>query len=185
MKKLISNVFLIMLASMLVVSCDKDESLDPRPVLVSGQFIKFDITSKIFNFVDINNTKFGGLLTTPGNKVKNYKLYVRMSDAVNPANDFTLIKEISTFPTDLYFTPQDIATTLGIPLSDIKKGNTFEFYGVTFDEAGKRVDLSNLSAVVRANSTAYKHGYRFVTAIEDTSNYRAIDFEVINNWEGI
>ena len=94
MKKSIK--MLILIAGFgLILSCSKDESLDPRPVLVNGQFVKFDIINKVFDSEDLVNSTFGGVLTAPGNKVVRYRMYVRLFDGVNPATDFKLLKEVT------------------------------------------------------------------------------------------
>ena len=59
-------------------SCEKDESLDPRPLFVSGQFMRLDIKRDRLNVND-PNTSFGGPLTNPSNTVVRYELFVRLT----------------------------------------------------------------------------------------------------------
>lgn len=183
MKKVFNIIFLIF-TFVLLLSCSKDDSLDPRPVLVSGQFVKFDIKNKVFNSQDLANSTFGGILSAPGNKVSTYKVYVRLFDGLRPSTDFKLLKEVTVFPTDLYFTVNDIATALQVPVTEISLGDFIGFYGESFDSNGNRSDFSNLSAVIAANSGAYKQAYRFNCSVQDTTPYGPADYDAINNWIG-
>ena len=182
MKKIIFTVSIIL--TLFNFSCDKDDSLDPRPVLLKGQFVYFDITDKRFNSDDLLNSRFGGILTTPGNNIALYKLYVRKFDGANPATDFKLIKEVTNFPFELKLSVQDIANALNVPSSSVKYGDVFGFYGESFSFEGKRSDYSNLSAVIQANSGSYKHAYRFNTDVYDSSGFTPLELENFNNYLG-
>lgn len=178
------KIFLVMISLGLLFSCSKDDSLDPRPVLVSGQYVRYDIKDKVLNSDNLAISTFGGVISAPGGKVVKYNMYVRLFDGSNPSTDFKLLKEITTFPVDAYFTGTEIAAALQIPLSQIATGNRIGFYGESFDADGKRADFSNLSAVIAANSAAYKQAYRFNCSVQFTTNYTPFEFEVIDNWEG-
>lgn len=181
MKKFFLLLFVI---SLVLNSCSQDESLDPRPVLVSGQFVKFDIQNKLIDSKNLATSTFGGVISAPGNKVASYKVYVRMYNAPNPATDFKFLREITKFPSDMYFTASDIATALQIPIADVKESVVLGFYGESFDENGKRTDFSNLSTVIRANSAAYKHAFRFNSAVEDLSSFTPTSLDAYSNWVG-
>jgi hypothetical protein len=156
--------------SLSFVSCEKDQSLDPLPVLISGSYVRLDITKKRLNFDDLANTSFGGSLTTPGGQVAKYNLYVRRTDQFGSSfGDFKLVKSITSFPTELNITPQDIATALDIPLTEIKFADIYRFYGESFDFAGKRTDFYNLSQTIQSNQAFYKEAFRFGTDVTDTS----------------
>ena len=183
MKKIFISLILLVSFSLLS-SCSKDDSLDPRPVIVSGQFIKFDIINKVINSEDFANSTFGGVITAPGGKVSKYKIYVRKFNGVTSATDFMLLKEITQFPADTYFTVADLATALQIPVSNFKEGDFLGFYGESFDAAGTRADYSSLSPTIIANSASYKQGYRFNCGIQNTTAYGPADYSEINNWVG-
>lgn len=165
MKKIfLFPVFLLLLLS----SCEKDDSLDPRPVLVAGQYVRLDITRGVLNFDEINTTSFGGLLTTPGGNVSSYNLYVRKTDIFGFAGEFKLLKTITSFPTDLSVTPSEIATALGVPLSSLVYGDIFRFYGESFDSSGNRADFYSLSNTVQS-TPSMKQAYRFITTMTNTA----------------
>lgn len=163
------KIFLIPVLMLLFLSsCEKDDSLSPLPVLVPGQYVRLDITRGVLNIDDINNTSFGGLLTTPGGNVAKYNLYVRKTDIYGFAGEFKLLKTITSFPTDLSVTPNDIATALGVPLSTLVLGDIYRFYGESFDNAGNRADFYSLSTTVQSSPTM-KQGYRFITTMTNTA----------------
>lgn len=175
------KIFLLLISVICILSCEKDESLDPRPLLVGGQFVRLDITKSKMNIDDINNTAFGGLLTTPSSNVTKYNLYVRRFDGVVPSTDFKLVKVVTSFPLDLRITPQDIATALGLNLSDLKLGDIYRFYGESFDANGNRADFYNLSATVQTTAS-YKQAYRFITILTDTAGVDPKELAVYDNY---
>lgn len=151
-------------------SCEKDESLDPLPTVVAGQYVRLDITKKVLAFEHINETEFGGILTTPGNNVAKYELFVRRTNAqgVISAN-YVLLKTITTFPVELKITPQDLATALNLQLSDLNSGDKFRFLGYSYNANGKIADYNSLSTTVKIQP-GMKQAYKFVTGLENDIN---------------
>ena len=180
MKKIFVIPFLI-LTFFSFLSCEKDDSLDPRPVLEAGNYVRLDITKKRLNIDDINATSFGGRLTAPGNKVASYNLYVRKKDIYGFTTDFKLIKTINTFPFDLDITPNDIATALNVDVSTLVFGDSFRFYGESFDANGKRADYYSLSATIQG-APSMKQAYRFVTDMTNTSGFSDLELSAFDNY---
>lgn len=179
MKKI--KILPLLLLFLVLNSCQKDDSLDPRPVLVEGSFMRLDIKHKRFNIDDLSNTTFGGMLTNPGGKIVKYNLYVRRTDTdTNQAGEFKLLRSITSFPLDLVITPQEIATTLGLPVASLKAGDTFRFIGEAFDANGKRTDYYNLSSTIQSNPESYKQAFRFGCIM---GNNATINDLVISNYE--
>ena len=177
------KIFLLFIAffCFCISSCEKDESLDPRPLLVGGQFVRLDITRPRMNSEDINNTSFGGLLTAPSGNVAKFNLYVRKYDGIISATEFKLVKTITSFPTNLSITPQDIATALNLPLSELKFADVFRFYGESFDANGNRADYYNLSATVQA-TISYKQAYRFVSDLTNNAGMTQQELSVFDSY---
>ncbi len=180
MKKILVIPFLI-LTFFSFSSCEKDDSLDPRPVLEAGNYVRLDITKKRLNIDAINTTSFGGTITTPGNKVVLYNLYVRKKDIYGFATDFKLIKTINTFPYELDITPADIAIALNVDVSTLVFGDTFRFYGESFDAAGNRADYYSLSATIQG-APSMKQGYRFVTDMTNTAGFSDLELAATDNY---
>lgn len=178
MKKIIFIPLLLIFA---FFSCQKDDSLDPRPIIVAGQYVRLDITSKRLNFDDINNTKFGGTITTPGNQVAKYNLYVRKVDIYGFATNFVLLKTITTFPYELSITPNDIATALNVPVSSLVFGDNYRFYGESFDFEGNRADYYSLSATIQG-TPSYKQAYRFRTDMTDTGGFNPDELAAFDSY---
>lgn len=180
MKKIFYIPFLVF-ALFANSSCERDESLDPRPVIVAGQFVRLDITKKRLNFDDINNTSVGGTITTPGNNVAKFNLYVRKKDIYGFATEFALLKTITTFPYDLNITPTDIATALNVPVSSLVFGDNYRFYGESFNAAGERADYYSLSATIQG-APSYKQAYRFVSDMTDNGGMTPDELNAFDNY---
>ena len=178
---LLLPIFMVLLLSF--NSCQKDDSLDPRPVIVSGSFMRLVITNKRLNFDDLNNTSFGGLLTNPGGTVVKYNLYVRRTDIFGYSpEEFKLVKTITSFPAQLAVTPADIATALGIAVTDLQFGEVYRFYGEAYDAAGVRTDYYNLSTTIQSNPNYYFQAFRFGTDMTDTAHNDALSNANFNNY---
>jgi len=162
-------------------SCDQDESLDPRPVVVAGQFLRLDITKKRMNADDINNTSFGGVLSDPSGKVAKYNLYIRKTNIYGQAGEFVLLKTFTSFPADLNVTPTDIATALNVPLSSLVFADKFRFYGETFDANNVRVDYYSLSSTVQT-AIYLRQAYRFVTDLTNTAGMGQGELDAFDNY---
>lgn len=173
------KIFLLPFLFAILISfygCERQDSLDPRPVLVDGQYVRLDITDKVFALEHPETAVFGGLLTTPGNNVQRYELYVRRKNAAGiiTGNNVKLLT-ISSFPYELKITPQMIADVLGISVSDLEIGDFYGFSGVSYGFDGTKVEYINLSGTVRSQP-GMKQAYRFVTSsltdssIENFSN---------------
>ncbi len=163
------KIFLFSILSLTLFSfssCERDESLDPRPVLIDGNFMRLDITNKKINFDDLTNSYFGGTLTNPGGKAVQYDLSVRRTDTdTNLSGEFVHLRTITTFPYDLKVYAQEIADAVGVPLSELKKGDVIRFIGVSKDTQGNSTTFYNLSPTIQSNQAFYKEAFRFGTYI--------------------
>lgn len=161
-------------------SCQKDDSLDPRPLQVPGLYVRLDITSKVlkgikpnvtdpalnFTQAEVDASFFGGLLTSPSGNVVKYNLYVKRRDPFSISSEFVLIKTITSFPSDLKITLADIATALNIDVSSVGYSDEYYFYGEAFDKSGNRADYYSLSSTVQG-APGMKQAFRFRTTCLD------------------
>lgn len=167
MKKLL--LLSIFVVGFLNNSCSKDDSLDPRPVFINGDFVRLDITRSRLDVTNLNSTSFGGMLTAPSGKVAKYNLYVRKTNIYGfTYDDFKLVKSITNFPTDLIITPSDLSTALNVPVTSFALGEVLRFYGESFDNEGKLTNFYSLSSPVQT-VTAYKQAYRFGSDFTDAA----------------
>jgi hypothetical protein len=149
-------------------SCEKDESLDPRPDLVAGQYIRLNVISNSIDFNNISNSAFVGEISDPSKTIAKYELFIRRRNAngIN-TSDFVLFKTITSFPHQLNVTAQDIATVLDINVSDLQDGDIYRFIGFSYDSNGNKVGYLNLSRTVQS-TPSMKQGYRFSTNLSST-----------------
>ncbi len=149
-------------------SCEKDESLDPRPDLVAGQYIRLNVVNNSIDFNNIGTSAFVGEISDPSNTIVKYELFIRRRNAngVN-TSDFVLFKTITSFPYQLNVTAQDIATVLGVNVADLQDGDIYRFIGYSYDSNGNKVGYLNLSRTVQS-TPSMKQGYRFSTNLSST-----------------
>ena len=149
--------------SLILISCEKDDSLDPRPDLVPGQFVKLDIIKPLIDANNLSTSSFVGTLSTPSNNVDKYELYVSRRNAFGFVSDFVLYETITTFPHELKVNASKL-TTSGIPT--ILDSDILRFYGKSYKD-GNVCDYNSLSATVKSQKSL-KQGYKFFVPV--TSN---------------
>jgi hypothetical protein len=176
----LNKFFAIVFSILFFSSCQQDESLDPRPLIVDGQFVALDITKQRLQFENLETTEFGGLLTAPGNNVAKYDLYVRRR---NPSgiitSDYKLLLTVESFPTALSITPSMIANALGITVADLEKGDNYHFRGYATGFDGTVTDYNSLSATVRG-LRSYKQAFLFRTDLQE--NVEVFSQDYIDNY---
>lgn len=150
----------MLLAFLSLTSCEED-SLDPLPTKVAGQFVKMDIIQRTMESNFLETTAFRATLSTPGNNIVKYDLFVRRRNpnGFNTSN-FVLLKTITSFPHDLVVTPQDIANALGVDRSTLENSDNYRFVGYSYDANGAKAGYNNLAASWRVVD-AMKQGYRW------------------------
>jgi hypothetical protein len=168
--KRIALLFIAFLFTGFFISCEKDDSLDPRPVEVGGLYARLDITNKVMKSYDLENSYFGGMLTNPSGKIVKYNLYVKRRDGNGVSSEFAFIKEITSFPVELKIYRADLITALGLTPDSTGFGDEYFFYGESFDAQGNRADYYSLSATVQG-APGMKQAYRFKTTSQDLNYF--------------
>ncbi|MCZ8198101.1 MAG: hypothetical protein O9267_10875 [Flavobacterium sp.] len=178
------KIFLICFFVSLFSSCEQDESLDPRPLIVPGQYVTLNIDyyNKYIDATNLSTSSFRGTLSNPGGNVVKYELFMRRKNSIGDVSngDFALYKTINSFPYVLEIKAQDIADFYDINFSEISQGQSYEFLAYSYDANGIKTGYTNLSGIVKTTASM-KQGYRFKTGIElpneDTyANYKNYSF---------
>ena len=161
-----NKIFLSVLFAGLVSlsSCEKDESLDPLPLKLQGQYVKLDVSSDRLNFSDLPNAYFGGTLSVPSNNVVRYELFVRRELGSAPTADYKLLTTVTSFPHELKVTPNDIAAALEVDPSTLQNGDYYRFYAVSYDANGNKAQYRDLSRNIATENTL-EQAYRFRTVM--------------------
>ena len=147
------------------LSCE-DDSLNPLPEKVSGQYMKLDIKTRQMNVNDISNTAFTGTLSNPSGNVVKYELYVRRRDASGYlTGNYVLMQTITSFPYELKITPQMIADTYGLNVADLKQSEVYTFFAYSYDAAGNKAGYINLARILQVTA-AMEQGYKFNTSLD-------------------
>lgn len=155
----------MLLAFFSLSSCEQ-ESLDPLPTKVEGNYVTIEAYNTTMDWTDVNNASFRGVLKTPGNNIVKYDLYVRRrSPNGDNSGNFVLLQTITSFPYEFNITTTQIADALGLQVSDLQKGDIYRFLGYSYDASGRETTFLNLSAIVRTTPTM-KQGYKFSARLE-------------------
>ncbi len=158
-------ILLLLCITVFGSSCTKDESLDPRSVLVEGQFIKLDIIDPAIYATDLPNSTFKGMISAPANNVDKFEIFVARRDAFGFISDFVLYETITTFPYELTVNATKLAAA-GIPV--IANSDFLRFYGKSY-KGNTVCDYNSLSSTIKSLKSM-KQGYRFlVPVINDIS----------------
>lgn len=161
-----------------MLSCEKDESLDPRPLLNSGQFVRLDITKDRIILSDTESF-FGGLLTNPGNVVIRQEFFIRLTRAGNVVNDYIPYEVVSSFNSDFFVTREKIVSAFsnaGLSILPLKVGDNFRIIGYSYDKNENKVGYTNLSRTVQSENT-YKQAYRFNFIITNSTTQKVNNYE--------
>lgn len=141
MKKIIT---IIVLAFIFISfgSC-RDESLNPLlPYKTKLGLVRSEKIKPSSAFIDMNNTEevIDLYIESPENNVDSYTLKAK----IRIGADWSEYKELATiteFPSHVMLTAEEIATAMGMELSDIPNYSKFYFLGTSVSE-GITVDLS-------------------------------------------
>ena len=148
------------------LSCE-DDSLNPLPEKVAGQFMRLEIKTRIMDVNDMANAEFSGTLSNTSGNVVKYELYVRRRDDQGAlTGDYVLMQTINSFPYNLRITPQMIADTYGLNVSDLKKGEVYTFFAYSYDAFGNKAGYLNLARIIQVTA-GMQQGYKFNTTLND------------------
>jgi hypothetical protein len=139
MKKNIKVLFFIFTLALTFtyVSCT-DENKFTNPVtfgLENGAFATFNAEVPAAAYPDPTDIVFSDQITDPNGTMTAYnvKLIANLSGNTRVVEDFFTA---TSFPADMSFTSQSIASALGIEISDIAFGDTFNFIATATREDG-------------------------------------------------
>ncbi|MFT3793852.1 hypothetical protein [Flavobacterium sp.] len=166
MKKL----FLLPIAFLMAfgVSSCEDDSTNPLPEKVAGQYMKLDIETREMDFDELSTTAFTGILSNPSGNVVKYDLYVRRRDPSQfLTGDYVYMQSITTFPYNLRITPQMVATALGLNVSDLQDGDVYTFFAYSYDASGHKAGYMNLARINQITASM-EQGYKFNTRLFNT-----------------
>jgi hypothetical protein len=119
-----------LLVVLFVTSCSTDQSTFRNPAiheLENGAFVRWEVVPAS-SFESVDGFAISGKLLDANGNTSEYSLSVQatVSGTSLTAEDFY---SVSSFPADINVTVADIASALGIEVSDINMGDFFQFYG--------------------------------------------------------
>jgi hypothetical protein len=118
----------------------------------TGSYVtKVAVGNKIINYANINNAKVDATVKEYGHPVEKIKIFVSAGTATTNTSAWKAIKEVpySGDNVKLEVTAAEIATALGVPITDLTPGTTYTLYNQVHSKDGGIWDISNM------NSTFY------------------------------
>ncbi|TBW25877.1 hypothetical protein [Gramella sp. KN1008] len=171
-----SILFLFSLA--LMVSCEGEKFNVPFEY-EDGGWIKFEETPVFsVNVADMSSSEavFNATLVDPIGNAATYDLYV--SATINgTAYEDKLVTTITEFPAQLSIAPSDLATALGVDLSELGGGNIFSFYAVVTTTDGTVYEAEPVPNF-DADGDGYNGGNISETLLEEGGYRNAFVFNV-------
>ncbi|WP_456441868.1 hypothetical protein [Psychroserpens sp.] len=163
-------IYKFALLALLIISVSACEDIDKDPFEISvndgpfGSFVRLDITTApVLDVTDIANTTFGGTLRAPSNNVASYEMRVRRVSG-GAASDFAPLFSTTTFPAEFIANAENLATALGLAVSDLLPGDRFDFEATSIGTDGSVVTFDSFGPNLQGGP-GEAQGYRFNTFI--------------------
>lgn len=157
MKKYIKIIFALAITAIFTTACDKQEDSFADEIFNDDNnypYVSIQDVNEEIAYSGTGNNFWGFELVAEndGNQVRiiyraqdpnivNHQVYVGFdnNDSTAPLDSDVLIETITTFPTELVFTKEDVAAALGVPVTDLETGSVY-FRGRSIDEDGNVVE---------------------------------------------
>lgn len=172
------TIFVLATSFALVVSC-KDDDKDPfTNKIVDGGFINFAAGDPpIFNVNvlpgNVSGANFEADLVDTNGNVRSYKLDM-VATVKGNIKEKVELKTITSFPTHLVITPEEIAGALGLSITDLDGGDSFVFEATVTTNEGivytseapsfnaQTSEIGNgATDPTILSSAGYRHAFRF------------------------
>ena len=154
MKKI--SIYISLFLGVLLFSCKKTEITNPLADFKNlgiGSYITKVSTINLNLDYNVSTSKVGITVDQYGMEVDKIVLYV-VAGANPTPSAWKKIKTI-TFTgkgTEISATSQDVATALGVNVSELTPGNYYTFYNQVITKDGKTFDVSNTPGALESNS---------------------------------
>ncbi len=131
---------LLLAFALIALSSCEDEEKDNLDIFQKGGFVRlatpFPTVVNINTLDELASLSIPTTFEAPDENVVSYSLRVFGTLSGTPTDTVAFGSEINSFPTTLDITTADIATGLGIQISDIGFGDTFTFLGTAINDEG-------------------------------------------------
>lgn len=180
MKKYIKILFILPIAALVLQGCDGDDSFFADEIFndastypyVSIQDRNEDLNTafgnNFWNFTltpEADGTQVRIAYDSQDGNILSHQIYVGLSNTNGaPQDTDALLTTIESFPVELIFTVDQIATALGIPVADLD-GDSVYFRGRSTDADSNVVDDAG---VFEAFLTFERHAYFYQWPIDTT-----------------
>ncbi|GAA0724895.1 hypothetical protein GCM10009430_29810 [Aquimarina litoralis] len=125
-----------------MTNCEDNEKF-PLAEQQNGAFVLVDIENPVIDVTAIETSTYGGTLRATSDLVASHEFMVRRVSG-GTASEFVSIFMTDTFPADFQIGAPEIATALGLDITDILPGDRFDFTGKTTSTDGTIVLQENL-----------------------------------------
>src|SRR5574343_577312 len=153
-----------LLGLLLLASCKKSEVTNPLADyknLSVGSYITLDSTINLNFSFNTPSSEVGIMVDQYGSEVDSINVFVVKNSNSDPTQ-WKHVKsvKVSGNGTKLAATAAEVATALGIAVSEMEPGNYFTFYNRVVTKDGRRFDISNTPGALESNSN-YNSAFRW------------------------
>lgn len=157
-------ILFTLLGLLFLASCKKSEVTNPLADyknLSVGSYITLDSTINLNFSYNTPNSEVGITVNQYGSEVDSINVFVVKNSNSDPTQ-WKLVKSVKFTGkgTKLAATAGEVATALGIAVSEMEPGNYFTFYNRVVTKDGRRFDISNTPGALESNSN-YKTAFRW------------------------
>ncbi len=146
MKKHLTKLFLCSFAALAVLGCE-DEDKNPIDFHLDdtnfAPYVRLVVETPVIDATKLNEVIYSGELDNPADNVASWDVSVRKIRG-NDTIPYAPLQSITTFPSRFEVTGQELASTLGIPTSEIQPGDLVEFRGVSTGVNGETLAFEQL-----------------------------------------
>lgn len=154
MKNTIKYIALLFLGAFMLQSCNDDESFFAEDIFndeTKFPYVSIQDRNEDLDSIPGNNFwSFQLIAENNGNQVRiaydsqdtnilSHDILVGFDGSVSPPEDGVLLRTLTNFPEEIIITKEDVATALGVAVTDLETGSVF-FGGRSVDADGNTVD---------------------------------------------
>ncbi|TAL42294.1 MAG: hypothetical protein EPN92_11730, partial [Chitinophagaceae bacterium] len=146
MKKIFLISAIIAIPLLLIIGCKKGDINGDFAAVGKGSYLtKVAIGNAIIDYANLANSKVDVTVKEYGSPVDKIKIWVSAGlTTLDKAGSWKAIKEVPySGETKLEVSATEIATALGIPVTDLSPGTSYTLYNEVFSKDGQTHDITN------------------------------------------
>lgn len=146
MKNTYIKIFFVFFTALVFTSCEDEEK---SPLFIDSDrnndapFVTLEQKTVVIDFTD-PTTSYDFKISVPSNNVAEYSIGVKRISAGVSSDTFAITK-VTSFPADFSYTAEELAGFLGVPTTEFKAGDRFDFIATATGTNGQTASFQNLN----------------------------------------